>query len=82
MASIEERITKIVSDHLAVKPDAVTTDAKFDEDLGADSLDQVELIMAMEEEFECECPDDDAVKINTLGQATAYFRQHMLGADD
>ncbi|HEY1772460.1 MAG TPA: acyl carrier protein [Gammaproteobacteria bacterium] len=82
MGTIEERITKIVSDHLAVKPEAVTTDAKFDEDLGADSLDQVELVMAMEEEFECECPDEDAAKINTLGSAAAYFRQHMSGADD
>ena len=71
MSSIEERVKKIVAEQLGVKED-IANDASFVDDLGADSLDTVELVMALEEEFECEIPDDDAEKIPTVQQATDY----------
>ena len=63
------RIKKVITNHLGVKEDKVTENAKFIEDLGADSLDQVELVMALEEEFKCEIPDDSAEKIITVKDA-------------
>lgn len=72
MSSVEERVRKIVIEQLGVKEDQVTNEASFVDDLGADSLDTVELVMALEEEFECEIPDEDAEKITTVQQALDY----------
>jgi len=72
MSSVEERVRKIVIEQLGVKEDEVTNTASFVDDLGADSLDTVELVMALEEEFECEIPDEDAEKITTVQQALDY----------
>jgi acyl carrier protein len=77
MSSIEDRVTKIVIEQLGVKEDEVTSKASFVEDLGADSLDTVELVMALEEEFECEIPDEEAEKITTVGQAVDYVNAHL-----
>ncbi|HBH36408.1 MAG TPA: acyl carrier protein [Gammaproteobacteria bacterium] len=71
--SIEERVRKIVVDQLGVKEEEVTSDASFIDDLGADSLDTVELVMALEEEFETEIPDDKAETITTVQQAVDYI---------
>jgi acyl carrier protein len=75
--SVEERVTKIVVEQLGVEENQVTTEAKFVEDLGADSLDTVELVMALEEEFKLEIPDDEAEKISTVGQAVEYIQSHQ-----
>jgi len=72
MSSIEERVKKIVVEQLGVTEDEVTNEASFVDDLGADSLDTVELVMALEEEFETEIPDEDAEKITTVQQAIDY----------
>ena len=77
MASTEERIKGIVVDLLGVDDDRVTSDARFREDLEADSLDLVELIMAFEEEFGGEISDEDAQQITTVGQAVEYITHHM-----
>ena len=79
MASTEERVRNIVVDLLGVDADRVTSSARFREDLEADSLDLVELIMAFEEEFGGEISDEDAQKITTVGEATQYIDQHMSG---
>jgi acyl carrier protein len=71
--SIEERVRKIVVDQLGVKEEEVTLEASFVDDLGADSLDTVELVMALEEEFETEIPDDQAENITTVQQAIDYI---------
>ena len=76
MSSIEERVKKIVVDQLGVKEEEVTLEASFVDDLGADSLDTVELVMALEEEFETEIPDEDAEKITTVQQAVDYVTSH------
>ena len=76
MASIEERVTAIVVDVLGVDESRVTPDASFRDDLEADSLDLVELIMQFEEEFESEISDEDAQKIETVGQIVAYIQAH------
>lgn len=76
MSSIEERVKKIVVEQLGVKEDDVKPAASFVDDLGADSLDTVELVMALEEEFECEIPDEDAEKITTVQQAVDYIKEH------
>jgi len=75
MSNIEERVKKIVAEQLGVKED-IANDASFVDDLGADSLDTVELVMALEEEFECEIPDDDAEKITTVQQAIDYVNSN------
>ena len=72
MSSIEERVKKIVAEQLGVKEEEVKNEASFVEDLGADSLDTVELVMALEEEFETEIPDEEAEKINTVQAAIDY----------
>jgi len=77
MSSIDERVKKIVVEQLGVKEEEVTTAASFVEDLGADSLDTVELVMALEEEFECEIPDEEAEKITTVAQAVDYVNAHI-----
>jgi acyl carrier protein len=75
MSSIEERVKKIVVEQLGVKEEEVTNSASFVDDLGADSLDTVELVMALEEEFECEIPD--AEKITSVQQAIDYVKAHV-----
>ena len=77
MSSIEERVKKIVIEQLGVKEDEVTMGASFVDDLGADSLDTVELMMALEEEFECEIPDEDAEKITSVQQAIDYVSANV-----
>lgn len=74
---IETRVKKIVVEQLGVKEEEVTTDASFVDDLGADSLDTVELVMALEEEFETEIPDEDAEKIITIKDAVKYIVERM-----
>jgi len=76
MSTVEERVKKIVVEQLNVKEEEVGTNASFVEDLGADSLDTVELVMALEEEFECEIPDEEAEKITTVQQAIDYIKSH------
>lgn len=76
MSNIEMRVKKIIVEQLGVKEDEVTNDASFVDDLGADSLDTVELVMALEEEFETEIPDEDAEKITTVQQAIDYINSH------
>jgi acyl carrier protein len=76
MSDIAERVKKIVAEQLSVKEE-VSTEASFVDDLGADSLDTVELVMALEEEFECEIPDEDAEKITTVQQAIDYIEKHL-----
>ena len=73
MSETADRVKKIVVEHLAVEPDKVTEDASFIDDLGADSLDTVELVMAFEEEFGVEIPDDAAETILTVGDAVKYI---------
>ncbi len=76
MSNIEERVTKIIVEQLGVKPEDIKPEASFVEDLGADSLDTVELVMALEEEFETEIPDEEAEKINTVQAAIDYIKSH------
>ncbi|WP_455234030.1 acyl carrier protein [Thiogranum longum] len=77
MSNVDERVKKIVVEQLDVSEDAVTNEASFVDDLGADSLDTVELVMALEEEFECEIPDEEAEKITTVQQAIDYVQAHL-----
>ena len=77
MSSIEERVKKIVAEQLGVKEEEVKNSAAFVEDLGADSLDTVELVMALEDEFEMEIPDEQAEKITTVQQAIDYAKAHV-----
>ncbi len=77
MSTIEERVKKIVAEQLGVKPEEVKNDSSFVEDLGADSLDTVELVMALEEEFETEIPDEEAEKITTVQAAIDYVTAHQ-----
>jgi acyl carrier protein len=72
MSTAEERVRKIVIEQLGVTEEQATNEASFVDDLGADSLDTVELVMALEEEFECEIPDEEAEKITTIQQAIDY----------
>ena len=80
MSDVAERVKKIVIDHLSVEADKVTESASFIDDLGADSLDTVELVMAFEEEFGCEIPDDAAEKIQTVGDAVKFLTAHTKAA--
>jgi acyl carrier protein len=75
MSDVGERVKKIVVEHLGVEPDKVTDNASFIDDLGADSLDTVELVMAFEEEFGCEIPDDAAETILTVGDAVKFLEK-------
>jgi acyl carrier protein len=74
---VEERVKEIICEQLGVEEDEVNPNAKFIEDLGADSLDTVELVMAFEEEFELEIPDEDAEKIATVGDAISYIKENQ-----
>jgi acyl carrier protein len=77
MADIESRVKDIIINELGVEAEKVTSDASFVEDLGADSLDTVELVMAFEEEFGIEIPDEDAEKMQTVGDAVQYITQQQ-----
>jgi acyl carrier protein len=77
MSNVDERVKKIVVEQLGVKEDEVSNGSSFVDDLGADSLDTVELVMALEEEFECEIPDEEAEKITTVQQAIDYVNAHL-----
>lgn len=77
MSTVAERVRKIVVEQLGVKEDELSNDASFVDDLGADSLDTVELVMALEEEFETEIPDEEAEKISTIQEAIDYIESHM-----
>ena len=72
--AVEEKIKKIIAEQLGVEEEDITPDSSFVEDLGADSLDTVELVMAIEEEFDIEIPDEDAEKITTVGDASQYIK--------
>ena len=76
MAAVDEKVKQIIVEQLGVDEDEVTTTASFVDDLGADSLDQVELVMALEEKFEIEIPDDDAEKLRTVQDAIDYIEKH------
>ncbi|MDR1529349.1 MAG: acyl carrier protein [Burkholderiales bacterium] len=77
MSNVEQRVKKIVSEQLDVKEADIKNESSFTEDLGADSLAVVELVMALEEEFETEIPDEDAEKITTVQQAIEYIGAHL-----
>ncbi len=77
MADVAEKIKSIIAEQLGVKPEEVTPQASFIEDLGADSLDTVELVMALEEEFGVEIPDEDAEKMATVGDAAKYIEEKV-----
>ncbi len=77
MSTVEERVKQIVVEQLGVKAEEVSGDSSFVDDLGADSLDTVELVMALEEEFSCEIPDEEAEKITTVQQAVDYVAAHI-----
>jgi acyl carrier protein len=72
---VEEKVKKIISEQLGVEEDDVVPEAKFVDDLGADSLDTVELVMALEEEFDIEIPDEEAEKIQTVGAAIDFIKE-------
>lgn len=76
MSDIADRVKKIVVEHLGVEEDKVVESASFIDDLGADSLDTVELVMAFEEEFSVEIPDDAAEKIQTVGDAVNFIKEN------
>jgi acyl carrier protein len=77
MENIEKRVKKIVAEQLGVNEAEVKLESAFVDDLGADSLDTVELVMALEEEFECEIPDEEAEKITNVQQAIDYIKTHL-----
>jgi acyl carrier protein len=77
MESIEQRVKKIVAEQLGVNESDIKNESTFVDDLGADSLDTVELVMALEEEFECEIPDEEAEKITSVQQAIDYIKAHL-----
>ncbi len=77
MATIEERVKNIIVESLNVDADKVTPEASFVDDFDADSLDQVELILALEEEFDCQIPEDEASKITNVGEAIKYLNKHL-----
>jgi acyl carrier protein len=76
MENVEQRVIKIVAEQLGVNESEVKIESSFVDDLGADSLDTVELVMALEEEFECEIPDEEAEKITNVKQAIDYVNSH------
>ena len=80
--SVAERVKKIVVEQLGVKEEEVTGDASFVDDLGADSLDTVELVMALEEEFDLDIRDEDADGITTVGEATQYIQDQVKDGEE
>lgn len=79
MSTVEDRVQKIIAEQLSVSDDQVTGNASFVDDLGADSLDTVELVMALEEEFEIDIPDEEAEKIIKVQDAVDYINSHAEG---
>lgn len=77
MSSITEKVKSVIAEQLGVKAEEVTDEAKFVDDLGADSLDTVELVMALEEEYGVEIPDEDAEKLTTVGEAIKYIEDKI-----
>jgi acyl carrier protein len=77
MASIEEQVAQIISEQLGVEKNQITLETSFINDLGADSLDQVELVMEFEQKFDMEIPDEEAEKIQTVGDAVRYIKEHL-----
>jgi acyl carrier protein len=75
--ALDERLSQIIVDQLGVSKEEIKPEASFIDDLGADSLDIVELVMAMEEEFDIEIPDDDAERIQTIGDAFSYLKERV-----
>ena len=75
--AVADKVKSIIVEQLGVDEEEVTPDASFVDDLGADSLDTVELVMALEEEFECEIPDEEAEKITSVQQAIDYIKSHV-----
>lgn len=80
MSEVESKVKKIVAEHLDIDESKISTTASFIDDLGADSLDQVELVMAFEEEFGCEIPDEEAEKIVTVQDAIRFIEDHAEAA--
>ncbi len=78
-ADIENRVKKVVSEQLGVEEAKVALESRFVDDLGADSLDTVELVMALEDEFDCEIPDEEVEKIQSVGQAVSYIADKQSG---
>jgi acyl carrier protein len=81
MASVQERVINIVAEQLGVEKDKIKLDSNFVNDLGADSLDTVELVMELEEEFDINIPDDAAEKIQTVGQAVSHIDSSLAGSN-
>ena len=81
IAQLEGKVKDIIVEELGVEREKLTDDARFMDDLGADSLDTVELVMAFEKEFDLDIPDEEAEKIQTVGQAIDYIKEHMDKAD-
>ena len=79
MAAVDDKVKQIIVEQLGVEESEVTSNASFVDDLGADSLDTVELVMAFEEAFDIEIPDEDAEKIRTVQDAISYINQHAKG---
>jgi len=77
VATVFDRVKKVIVEQLGVDEEEVTPKASFTDDLGADSLDNVELVMALEQEFNCEIPDEDAEKITTVNEAVNYIQEHL-----
>jgi len=82
MADTREKVKKVIVDQLSVNPEELTDDASFIEDLGADSLDIVELVMEFEEQFGIDIPDEDAEKISTVGEAVKYIEEKSDGGEE
>ncbi len=76
MENIESRVKKVIAEKLGLEESSIKNEASFVDDLGADSLDTVELVMSLEEEFNCQIPDEDAEKITTVQQAIDYVKTH------
>ena len=79
MSEVNDKIFKMIAEHLDVPLEQITATSRFIEDLGADSLDVVELVMTLEEEFEIDIPDDDAQELATVGAAVAYVAERVTG---
>jgi len=77
MAGVEDQVADIIVEQLGISREEIVPEASFIDDLGADSLDIVELVMAMEEKFDLEIPDDDAEKIQSIGDAFTYVKEHI-----
>lgn len=80
MATIEERVKKIIAEQLGANEGEITNESSYEDDLGADSLDAVELVMALEEEFGTEIPDEEAEKLKTVQQSIDYIKSHIKEA--